>query len=163
MAIISQQESFLLKFRQENSQEDTMPVDVTVTKNDGIFVVELKGNKKGSAIKIDLESFKEIINYIDSKVNVRVVNVSGNIHSDYLSKSANNYTKVLGNSNMSFANNAGANGPSQLESASQSESVGNLNDLLNDIEGAQMNSGGIYASQADLIISNGIGISPIGE
>ena len=64
---------------------------------------------------------------------------------------------------MSFANNAGANGPSQLESASQSESVGNLNDLLNDIEGAQMSSGGIYASQADLIISNGIGISPIGE
>ena len=64
MAIISQQENFLLKFRQENSQANMKPIDISVSKEDGIYIVDFKGDKKSNTIKIDLESLREIIQYV---------------------------------------------------------------------------------------------------
>ena len=39
MAIITQQESFLLKFKQENSKEGSKPIEVSVTKSEEQYII----------------------------------------------------------------------------------------------------------------------------
>jgi hypothetical protein len=166
MAIITQKESFLLKFKQENSQVGSNPLEISVTKSSNDYVIEIRSDKK-NLIKTDLDSLREIINYIDSKINFTkpVVKNSSSFEDLIGNKEAERYLKISGNSNITFNNNQGANGPSQIESVTQSSSddVGDYSDLLKDIEKNSTNSmpGGLYNSQADVILSNAIDMSSL--
>lgn len=168
MAIITQQENFLLKFKQENSQAGSKPVEVSVTKSDDQYVIELRHDKK-SYFKIDIESLKEIINYIDSKIyfSNKEKNINKNTISDSTNLSVGGYLKISGNSNVSFNDNPGLNGPSGMESKGfeNAEEVAGYADLLRDIgtNDIDSNKSGIYNSQADVILSNAIDINSLSE
>lgn len=169
MAIITQQESFLLKFKQENSKEGSKPVEVSVTKSEEQYLIELRYDKKTS-LKIDLDSLKEILNYVDSKINLNVKykQVSRNVISDTcLQGQTADYLSISGNSNISFTGHPGINGPSPMELpvAHAQEDVAGYADLLKDISknDTDLNKSGIYNSQADVILSNAIDMSSLSD
>ena len=160
MAIISQQENFLLKFRQENSQANMKPIDISVSKEDGIYIVDFKGDKKSNTIKIDLESLREIIQYVDSKVYGPRKEMSKNVNLSRVAQGASfpvQGAQAIASSMMDGMQ--GMNGPSMLESMSSNDQVGSLSDLMNDI--AEPRLSGSYNTQVDLIIANGIDLSSI--
>jgi hypothetical protein len=162
MAIISQQENFLLKFRQENSQANMKPIDVSVSKEDCIYIVDFKGDKKSATVKIDLESLREIIQYIDSKVYGLRKDTQKDAHVSRVAQSASFAIQGAQPPISPVMDGLqGMNGPSMFESISGNDQVGGLSDLMNDI--AEPRSSGLYNSQADLIIANGIDISSIGD
>ena len=169
MAIITQQESFLLKFKQENSKEGSKPIEVSVTKSEEQYIIELRYDKK-SSLKIDLDSLKEILHYVDSKINLNINHkqVSRNIISDTrLHGQATDHLRISGNSNVSFAGQPGLNGPSPMEVAvtHAPEDVAGYADLLKDISKNDIdsNKNGVYNSQADVILSNAIDISSLSD
>lgn len=150
MAIISQQENFTLKFKQENPQIPNKGIEVFVCKENDNFIIEFKGDKKNSSVKIDLDSIKEIINYIESKI--------------YLgSTKKTNNTNIHGSTQNNLIFDSGVNGPSSVDSSNISESIGNLKDLINDLNQEEYFENKNYNSQADLIISNGIDIGSLSE
>lgn len=168
MAIITQQENFLLKFKQENSQAGSKPVEVSVTKCDDQYVIELRHDKK-SSFKIDLDSLKEIISYVDSKIyfTISAKQTSKNVISNSVNSKSPDYSNISGNNNLSFTNNPGLNGPSMMESGTTEpqEDVSGYADLLRDIEtnDVESNKNGIYNSQADVILSNAIDITSLSD
>lgn len=179
MPIISEIENFLLKFKQQPSDDSQKPVEVIVSKEDGKFLVEIKGDKKGSSIKISLTSLKEIVYYINEKtkfsnptaIKPAYFNSVRNLPINSRNESALDVDVAFSNSQRNiktsetsstsqahqnetisnFLLESGLNGASESEVIS--DSVGNINDLISDISAGQSK---LYASQADLIISSGI-------
>lgn len=152
MAIISRQESFLLKFTQESSQVDISPIDVSVTRDSDKYLVEFRGDKKTAIVKVDLESLREILGYIDSKIYG---------HAPAPIKTAGRTTAPV-NSNYTLTSpQAGINGPSNIEAniGVKGTSVGSISDLVKDMSFAP--SSGSYNSQADIIMSHGVDILSI--
>jgi len=135
MAIISEKEEFLLKFKQESANDLCKPLEVSVTKVNNVYVLDIKQEKKNSAIKIDLESLSEILNYINSKVNSGSINL----------KSEKELIK-------------------QKPIAEEGSQYGRLNDLLKDISEDDADISDVrYNSQADVIIANGVNMSMLGN
>jgi hypothetical protein len=148
MPIISEIENFLLKFKQQSSDDSQKPVEVIVSKDEGKFMVEIKGDKKGSSIKISLTSLKEIVSYIDEKTRFNNTHSIKPIHPDMLEPNqSSKSSRVLPMWN-------GNHEPySASDNEAVSDAVGNVNDLISDISAGK---NALYASQADLIMSGGI-------
>lgn len=138
MAIISEHEEFLLKFRQESSNENYKSIEVSVTKSNGSYVLDMKQDKKSFSIKIELESLVEIINYVQSKVQ--------------LSKNEISKPSVLSDIKTSEQNKT-----------SVSATYGNYNDLVKDLDVSVSNESSKYNSQAEVIIGNGVNLSMLGK
>jgi|LauGreDrversion4_2_1035121.scaffolds.fasta_scaffold01463_13 hypothetical protein len=135
MAIISEKEEFLLKFKQESSNDLCKPLEVSVTKVNNIYILDIKQDKRTSSIKIDLDSFSEILNYINSKVHK-------SSHLLKREKEPENNSSIL-DANVQY---------------------GMLDDLLKDIEEDNSSEQDIrYNSQADVIIANGVNMSMLGN
>jgi hypothetical protein len=138
MAIISEHEEFLLKFRQESSNENYKSIEVSVTKSNGSYVLDMKQDKKGFSIKIELDSLIEIINYVQSKVQTSKNEISKpSVLSDI---KTNEKTKT-----------------------SVSATYGNYNDLVKDLDVSVSNESSKYNSQAEVIIGNGVNLSMLGK
>lgn len=138
MAIISEHEEFLLKFRQESSNENYKSIEVSVTKSNGSYVLEMKQDKKSFSIKIELESLIEIISYVQSKIQ--------------LNKNENSKPSVLSDIKVNEPNKANV-----------SAAYGNYNDLIKDLDASTSNEGSKYNSQAEVIIGNGVNLSLLGR
>ena len=151
MAIISQQESFLLKFRQENSSSELQPISVSVVKENDIYIVELRGEKKNASVKIDANSLREISQYIDSKIHVKGIQKN--------SPTTPSQAPVEYLPNSPYTLNVAPSSGISLGSAGVGvgENVGSVADLINDMSSNVEKT--FYLSQADLIISNGADIS----
>lgn len=133
MAIISEHEEFLLKFRQESSNENYKSIDVSVTKSNGFYVLEMKQDKKNISIKIELDSLIEIINYVQSKTQPN--------------KNEIKKTKVT----------------NEVNSSGIPAIYGNYNDLVKDLNSSASNENSKYNSQAEVIIGNGVNLSMLGQ
>lgn len=138
MAIISEHEEFLLKFRQESSNENYKSIEVSVTKSNGSYVLDMKQDKKGFSIKIELDSLIEIINYVQSKVQTSKNEISKPSVLSDIKTNEKNKTSV-------------------------SATYGNYNDLVKDLDVSVSNESSKYNSQAEVIIGNGVNLSMLGK
>jgi hypothetical protein len=145
MAIISEQENFLLKFRQESSNSSFKPLDISVYKQEEKLVIEMRHEKRGSSIKVELDSLIEVINYIQKKVLTKVVlepSYGEKIATEGLEKNLDN------KSNNNFM-------PVDPESIQ----IGSADDLIKDI--SKSNGISFYNAQADVIFANAVDMSAI--
>lgn len=145
MAIISEQENFLLKFRQESSNSSFKPLDISVYKQEEKLVIEMRHEKRGSSIKVELDSLIEVINYIQKKVLTKVAlepSYSEKIATEGLKKNLDN------KKNNNFM-------PVEPESIQ----IGSADDLIKDI--SKSNSISFYNAQADVIFANAVDMSAI--
>lgn len=136
MAIISEQENFLLKFRQESSDSSFKSLDISVYKQDEKFVIEMKHEKRGSSIKIEFESLVEIVNYVQKKALIKAP-----------LESSFNINTVIENRNKIFE--------------SEDIQVGSADDLIRDI--SKSNDISFYNAQADVIFANAVDMNAIKE
>lgn len=136
MAIISEQENFLLKFRQESSDSSFKSLDISVYKQDEKFVIEMKHEKRGSSIKIEFESLVEIVNYVQKKALIKAP-----------PESSFNINTVVENRNKIFE--------------SEDIQVGSADDLIRDI--SKSNDISFYNAQADVIFANAVDMNAIKE
>lgn len=145
MAIISEQENFLLKFRQESSNSSFKPLDISVYKQEDRLVIEMRHEKRGSSIKVELDSMIEVINYIQKKVLTKVV-----LEHSYNEKVATeSLEKTLDNK---VDNNFMPVKPESIQ-------VGSADDLIKDI--SKSNSISFYNAQADVIFANAVDMNAI--
>lgn len=140
MAIISEQENFLLKFKQESTIEGTKAIEVTVTKDVNGFMIDLKQEKKVNSIKIDFDSLVEIVRFINNRA---------------FGKSKNTVSST------------GVNGLSVGHEKENEQSLG-IKELVMDISSLEGSSSAAsepkdayYNSQADILLSNAANINLI--
>lgn len=147
MAIISEQENFLLKFKQESSDSSFKSLDVSVYKHNDKLVVEMRHDKKGSPIKVEIDSLVEIINYVQKKASTKP------------SSSVNfNSCSQQGEQNNNFSLKKSVDF-STLEA--EDLQVGNAEDLIRDI--SKGNDMSFYNAQADVIFANAVDMNAIKE
>lgn len=138
MAIISEQEEFLLKFRQEGSNENYKSIEVSVTKSGGSYILDMKQDKKNSTIKVELESLIEIVHYVQSKISFAN---SSNVQRQSIHEIKKEKTS----------------------GTSLPDSSGSYSDLIKDLDINNTNENVRYNSQADVIIGNGVNLSMLGR
>lgn len=151
MAIISQQENFLLKFRQESSVSELQPISVSVVKENDVYIIELRGEKKNTSVTLDASSLREISQYIDSKIQIKSIQTT----------SPSSLHKTLRQDLPQSLCGIGMESDKMLGLGSigtvSGDNVGSVADLINDISLNAEKT--FYHSQADLIISNGVDTS----